>query len=102
MRYKTHKITLDPTFKERRWFAQQCGYARFAYNHALSDFKAGLDADNFQSWQTLNDNFNKIKKCYDWTSSQDQRAALYAIKNLGQAITNWVSKRAKFPKFKHR
>ncbi|RKU19411.1 transposase, partial [Candidatus Poribacteria bacterium] len=34
--------------------------------------------------------------------SQDQRAALYAIKNLGQAITNWVSKRAKFPKFKHR
>ncbi|MDE0638073.1 MAG: transposase [Candidatus Poribacteria bacterium] len=102
MPYKTHKITLDPTFKERRWFAQQCGYARFAYNQALANFKAGLDQDNFQSWRMLNVNFNKTKKRYDWTRSQDQRAALYAIKNLGQAITNWVSKRAKFPKFKKR
>ena len=102
MSYKTHKITLDPTFKQRRWFAQQCGYARFAYNQALADFKAGLDQDNFQSWRTLSVNFNKMKKGYDWTSSQDQRAAKYAIKNLGEAIANWVSKRAKFPKFKKR
>ena len=100
MPYKTHKITLDPTFKQRRWFSQQCGYARFAYNQALSDFKAGLDQDNFQSWRTLNNNFNQKKKDYDWTSSQDQRAALYAIKHLGQAIANWIGKRAKFPKFK--
>ena len=99
---KTHKITLDPTFNQRRWFSQQCGYVRFAYNQALSDFKAGLDQDNFQSWRTLNNNFNQKKKDYDWTSSQDQRAALYAIKNLGQGIANWVSKRAKFPKFKGR
>ena len=102
MPYKTHKITLDPTFKQRRWFSQQCGYARFAYNNALSDFKSGLDNNNFQSWQTLNVNFNKTKKASDWTRSQDQRAALYAIKNLGQAIANWVSKRAKFPKYKKR
>ena len=102
MPYKTHKITLDPTFKQRRWFSQQCGYARFAYNEALSDFKAGLDNDNFQSWRTLNVNFNKTKKASDWTSSQDQRAALYAIKSLGQAIANWVGKRAKFPKYKKR
>ena len=102
MPYRTHKITLDPTFKQGRWFSQQCGYARFAYNQALSDFKVGLDTDNFQSWQTLNNNFNKTKQGDDWTSSQDQRAALYAIRNLGQGIANWVSKRAKFPKFKGR
>ena len=102
MPYRTHKITLDLTFKQSRWFSQQCGYARLAYNQALSDFKVGLNTDNFQSWQTLNNNFNKTKQGYDWTSSQDQRAALYAIKNLGQGIANWVSKRAKFPKFKGR
>ena len=102
MPYKTHKVALDPTFKQRHWFAQQCGYSRFAYNQALSDFKSGLDQGKFQSWRTLNVNFNKTKKRYDWTSSQDQRAALYAIKNLGQAIANWVGKRAKFPKFKKR
>ncbi len=102
MPYKTHKITLAPTFRQRKWFTSQCGYARFAYNHALADFKAGLANDNFQSWRTLNTNFNKTKKDYDWTSSQDQRAALYAIKHLGQGIANWVAKRAKFPRFKGR
>lgn len=102
MPYKTHKITLDPTFNQRCWFAQQCGYARFAYNAALANFKSELDNDNFQSWRTLNNNFNKRKKDYDWTCSQDQRAALDAIRNLGQAIANWVSKRAKFPRFKKR
>ena len=102
MPYKTHKIALVPTFKQKRWFSSQCGYARFAYNQALADFKSGLDQDNFQSWRTLNVNFNKRKKGYDWTGSQDQRAALYAIKHLGQAIANWVSKRAKFPRFKKR
>ena len=102
MPYKTHKIALDLTCKQRNWFASQCGYARFAYNAALLDFKSGLNQNNFQSWRVLNVNFNKKKKSYDWTRSQDQRAALYAIKNLGQAIANWVSKRAKFPKFKSR
>ncbi|MYF99990.1 IS200/IS605 family element transposase accessory protein TnpB [Candidatus Poribacteria bacterium] len=102
MAYRTHKITLDPTSKQSRWFSQQCGYRRFAYNQALADFKRGLAQDNFQSWQTLNNNFNQTKKRYEWTRSQDQRAALYAIKALGQAIANWVSKRAKFPKFKGR
>ena len=102
MLYKTHKITLDPTFKQRRWFSQQCGYARLAHNKALSDFKMCLKENNFQSWRTLNNNFNKTKKEHDWTVSQDQRSALYAIKNLGQGIANWVSQRAKFPKFKGR
>ena len=102
MPYKTHKITLDPTFKQRRWFSAQCGYARFAYNKALEDFKAGLAQGISQSWMTLNNNFNKRKKGYDWTLAQDQRAALYAIKNLGQAIENWDDGRAKFPKFKGR
>lgn len=102
MPYKTHKITLDPTFKQRRWFSSQCGYARFAYNKGLEDFKAGLAQGNFQSWITLNNNFNQRKKGYDWTLAQDQRAALYAIMNLGQAIENWDDGRAKFPKFKGR
>ncbi len=102
MSYRTHKIALDPTYKQRHWFSSQAGYARFAYNQALSDFKAGLTNNTFHSWQTLNVNFNKRKKSYEWTAAQDQRSALYAIKNLGQGIANWVSKRARFPKFKGR
>ena len=99
---KTHKIALNANKKRCAWFAQQCGYARFAYNHALSNFKANLDNGTFLSTWTLNNQFNKSKKDIDWTQAQDQRAALYGILNLGNAIKNWVDKRSGFPKFKKR
>ena len=99
---KTHKIALNPNKKQRAWFAQQCGYARFAYNHALSNFKANLDNGTFLSTWTLNNQFNNSKKDIDWTQAQDQRAALYGILNLGNAIKNWVDKRSRFPKSKKR
>ena len=103
MSFRTHKIALKPNNKQRNWFAQQCGYARFAYNHALADFKASLDNDDFRSVFSLNKRFNQTKKEYDWTPAQDQRAAFYSIyANLASAIKNWVEKRANFPKFKKR
>ena len=99
---KTQKITLRPDREQIAWFYQQCGYAKFAYNSALSDFKAELSADNFLSMYDLNNRFNQKKKAIDWTKAQDQRAAMYAVHNLGQAIDNWKAKRAKFPKLKKR
>ena len=100
--YRTHKIALNANKQQREWFAQQCGYARFAFNHALSNFRANLDNDNFLSTWTLNNQFNKSKKDIEWTQAQDQRAALYGIMNLGNAIKNWVDKRSRFPKYKKR
>ena len=99
---KTHKIALDPNRDQIAWFHQQRGYAKFAYNSALFDFKAELAANNFLSLYDLNKRFNEKKKAYSWTQAQDQRAAKYAIDNLGRAIDNWKAKRAKFPKFKKR
>ena len=99
---KTQKITLRPNCDQVAWFYQQCGYAKFAYNSALFDFKVELAADNFLSMYDLNKRFNQKKKAHDWTKSQDQRAAMYAVHNLGQAVDNWKAKRAKFPKLKKR
>ena len=99
---KTHKIALRPNREQVVWFYQQCGYAKFAYNTALSDFKAALDKDDFVSMYALNKRFNEKKKAFDWTQAQDQRAAMYAVQNLGRAIENWVAKRAKFPRLKKR
>ena len=100
---KTHKIALNPNNIQRRWFVQQCGYARFAYNHALADFRSELDKDNFLSSAKLNKRFNVHKRQYDWTKDMDQVVANKSIfGNLSAAIANWVSKRAKFPKFKRR
>ena len=101
--YKSQRIALNPNNVQRNWFAQQCGYARFAYNHALADFKAELANANFLSASELNTRFNKAKKDHAWTRSQDQVVANKSIfGNLSSAISNWVSKRAKFPKYKKR
>ena len=103
MPYRTHKIALAPNNVQRRWFAQQSGYSRFAYNSALADFKAALDEDTFMSAATLNERFNQRKKAYEWTSGMDQVVANKSIfVNLAAAIKNWVDKQAKFPKFKRR
>ena len=99
---KTHKIALRPDRDQIAWFYQQCGYAKFAYNNALSDFKVGLSDDVFRSEIDLNNRWNQRKHEHDWVRAQDQRAGLYAIKNLGRAIENWKEKRAGFPKFKKR
>lgn len=100
---KTHKITLNPNNKQKSWFRQQCGYSRFAYNTALSDFKSELDNDNFLSPAELNKRFNVVKKEHVWTKDMDQVVANKSLfVNLSSAITNWVSKRSRFPKFKKR
>ena len=83
---KTHKITLDPNRAQVAWFYQQCGYAKFAYNQAFFDFKTELASDNFLSKNRLLNRFNEKKKDIDWTRSQDQRAAKYAIDHLGKAV----------------
>ncbi len=50
---KTHKIALDPNNVQATQFAQHCGYARVAYNHALVDFKAGLDSGVWRSTESI-------------------------------------------------
>jgi putative transposase len=35
----THKIKLDPTFKQEEYFRKACGIARFAWNWALAKWE---------------------------------------------------------------
>ena len=100
MAHKSHKIALRSNRIQERWFHSQCGYARFAYNNALSDFKSGLDADDFRSEVDLNSRQNKRNKEYEWAKVQDQRAGLYAVKALASGINRWVDKISDFSKYK--
>ena len=97
MSLRSHKIALDTTVDQRSWFSKQCGYARFAYNYALSDFK-----DTPRHWKELNKRFNIAKRVIEWTGGMDQRAAVFGIKNLGDAISRWRSGQNGFPKRKKR
>ena len=98
MAIRSHKIALDTTVDQRSWFSQQCGYARFAFNHALSDFKVSESGH----WKELNKRFNIVKRGIEWAKGMDQRAALFGIKNLGDAISRWRSGQNRFPKKKKR
>ena len=40
---KSHRIALKPTPEQEALFGQHAGYARFAYNWAVSEFRTGLD-----------------------------------------------------------
>ena len=97
MSIRSHKIALDTTDAQSSWFSQQCGYARFAFNHALSDFK-----DESRHWKELNKCFNIAKRGIEWAKGMDQRAALFGIKNLGDAISRWRTGQNRFPKKKKR
>ena len=50
---RAHKITLDVNNRQATLLAQHAGYARVAYNHALADFKAGLDIGEFRNDKPL-------------------------------------------------
>ena len=65
MAHKSHKIALRTNNTYEQWLRSQCGYARFAYNNALSDFKNGLEVDTFRSKIDLNNRWNKPKKVYE-------------------------------------
>ena len=103
MAIRTQKIVLDPNNKESTLMAQHAGYARVAYNFALSSFKAGLDEDEWRSYIDIKREFNAVKyDKFDWCSDLSQHASKNAIHNLGDAITRWKKGQNRFPVYKNR
>ena len=83
--------------------AKHAGYARVAYNFALSSFKAGLDKDEWRSYMDIKREFNAVKReKFDWCSELSQNASKNAIHNLGDAVMRWKKGQNKFPVYKNR
>ena len=112
---RTHKIALAPTPEQEVRFGQHAGYARFAYNWAVGEFKAGLDVGEWLNHQSLRPRWNRVKGIVaPWAAELSQNAAKYAIIDFGQASAAWgkYRKRVKadqrpvrrvgFPRFKRR
>jgi putative transposase len=112
---RAHRIALKPRPEQEVLFVQQAGYARFAYNWGVAEFKAGLDVGEWLSERTLRPRWNKVKGMIaPWGSELSQNAAKYAIIDLGQAAEGWgeycrrvkagqrPSRRVGFPRFKRR
>ena len=112
---RAHRIALRPTPEQESLFGQHAGYARFAYNWAVGEFKAGLDVGEWLSEKTLRTRWNKVKHFIaPWAEVLSQNAAKYAIVDFGQAAGAWgtwrkavkagkpAGRRRGFPRFKRR
>ena len=112
---RTHKIALAPTPEQEVRFGQHAGYARFAYNWAVGEFKAGLDVGEWLNHQSLRPRWNRVKGIVaPWAAELSQNAAKYAIIDFGQASAAWgkyrkrvkadqrPGRRVGFPRFKRR
>ena len=112
---RSHRIALHPTVAQESLFVQHAGYARFAYNWALSEFKAGLEVGEWLTERTLRPRWNLVKKMVaPWGAALSQNAAKYAMIGFGQAAQGWgeycrkvkagqkPSRRVGFPRFKGR
>ena len=87
MLIKTHRIALVTNNRQASLLARHAGFARFAYNSALADFKAGLDQGEWRRDRVLQRRFNAVKKELAPRSVDlCQNAGKYAIVDLGQAI----------------
>ena len=84
--------------------AQHCGYARVAFNFALSSFKVGLDKDEWHTYQDIKIEFNAVKReKYTWCDGNlSQNASKNAIHNFGDAVKRWKNGQNRFPVYKKR
>ena len=112
---RAHRIALRPTPEQEAAFGQHAGYARFAYNWAVGEFKAGLEVGEWLSEKTLRPRWNKVKRLIaPWAGPLSQNAAKYAIIDFGLAADAWGAwrkavkagkrpgRRVGFPRFKRR
>lgn len=97
----SHRIQLDPTFKQRRYFAQAVGCARFVWNQALAEWNRQYEAGEKPSGMNLKKQFNATKyDLFPWMKGihRDAHAAPFA--NLDKAFRSFFKGISKRPTFK--
>ena len=85
MMKRSHRVALKPTPEQEALFGQHAGYARFAYNWALGEFRAGLEVGEWLSERTLRPRLERGQE-HDRAVGDRvvQNSAKYAIIDFGQ------------------
>ena len=100
---RSQQIQLNPNNKQATLMSKHAGYARVAYNFALSSFKEGLDNDEWRTHVDIKREFNAVKRDkFHWCSKLSQNASKNAIHNFGDAVTRWKKGQNRFPTYKKR
>lgn len=81
-----HKIELDPTSRQARYFVQACGTDRFTWNWALAEWERQHALNMKPSAMALKKQFNAVK--YDqfpWLKEMHRDSHAEPFRNLGKA-----------------
>lgn len=98
-----HKIELDATRKQKRYFASAVGCARFVWNWALAEWNRQYQAGEKPSGMKLKREFNAIKyEQFPWMADVHRDAHAQPFSNLDKAFTAFFKRISKHPDFKRK
>jgi len=98
---RTHKIKLDPTFKQTTYFRKACGVARFTWNWGLSKWEEKYKAGEKTNALALKKEFNGIKeKEFPWVYEVTKYASQQPFIHLQKAFQGFFTRKAHYPKYK--
>jgi putative transposase len=96
----SHRIALDPTTEQHRYFAQAAGCARFVWNWALDAWNREYEAGGRPSGAKLKKTFNAIKyRQYPWMRNVHRDCHSQPFANLQKAFIGFFRGISKHPKF---
>jgi len=97
----SHKICLDPTYKQEQYFRQAGGIARFTWNWALAEWKTQYQAGLKPSALALKKSFNAIKPIdFPWMYNVTKYASQQPFIHLQSAFNRFFQGTSRHPQFK--
>ncbi len=98
---RAHKIALDPTVIQARYFTRACGVSRFTWNWALAEWKCQYEEGGKPNGLELKRLFNHIRHTeFPWSGEVLRDATSQPFANLQAAFGSFFKKKAQFPRFK--
>jgi len=96
-----HRIQLDPTFKQVRYFVQASGTHRFVSNWALAEWNRLYEAGEKPDGMKLRKSFNsRYPKEFPWISELHRDCHSQPFNDLQVAFSRYFKGEAKHPVFK--
>jgi putative transposase len=99
----THKIRLDPTVKQRKYFVRAAGTHRFVWNWALAEWNRLYEAGEKPNGASLSKAFNTLyRTTFPWISEVHRDCHSQPFTDLQTAFGNFFARRGERPVFKSR
>ncbi len=99
----THKIALDPTLKQRTYFARAAGTTRFTFNWGLEEWNRQYAAGEKPNGNSLKTKFNALyQEQFPWVSEVHRDCHSQPFADLQTAWTNFFMGLTDKPTFKKR